>query len=323
MTRDEVLELRCATGSDVGRRRSGNEDSVLATDHLVAVADGMGGHAAGEVASAIAIDAVSQLDARLAEEAEPAAREELAAVFTQASSVLDDRVGADPELSGMGTTLTVMLWHGREFTLGHIGDSRAYRLRGAELTQLSRDHTLVQSLVDEGKLDEESAAVHPGRSVLIKALLAGQVAEPDLEVHEAQPGDRYLLCSDGLTDVVAIQEIGAVLGSTDDPADTVGTLIELANEAGGPDNITCVVVHVLDSPSAGGESTDADSADPGTGADDSDSDDSDSADPDGSNSDDSDGDGRNGSGADDSDGADPDSSGSADPGDSEAGRESA
>ncbi|MBB3661246.1 protein phosphatase [Prauserella sediminis] len=261
MTRDEALELRCATGSDVGQRRSGNEDSALATAHLVAVADGMGGHAAGEVASAIAVDAVGELDTRLAENGDLNPLEELAAVFTQASSVLDERVGADPELSGMGTTLTVMLWLGREFALGHIGDSRAYRLRGAELTQLSRDHTLVQSLVDEGKLDEESAAVHPGRSVLIKALLAGQAAEPDLEMHEAQPGDRYLLCSDGLTDVVSIQEIGAVLGSTDEPADTVATLIELANEAGGPDNITCVVVHVADPAAGDGSTGDEDAAD--------------------------------------------------------------
>lgn len=260
MTRDEALELRCATGSDVGRRRSGNEDSALATAHLVAVADGMGGHAAGEVASAIAIDAVADLDAKLAEDPDLAPLEELAAVFTQASTVLDERVGADPELSGMGTTLTVMLWQGHGFALGHIGDSRAYRLRGAEMTQLSRDHTLVQSLVDEGKLDEETAAVHPGRSVLIKALLAGQVAEPDLELHEAEPGDRYLLCSDGLTDVVSIQEIGAVLGSTDEPSDTVATLIELANEAGGPDNITCVVVHVLGAADVG-DSTDTDSTD--------------------------------------------------------------
>lgn len=273
MTRDDALELRCATGSDVGRRRNGNEDSALATARLVAVADGMGGHAAGEVASAIAVDAVGELDARFAENGDLDPLDELAAVFTQASSVLDERVGADPELSGMGTTLTVMLWLGRQFALGHIGDSRAYRLRGAELTQLSRDHTLVQSLLDEGKLDEESAAVHPGRSVLIKALLAGQVAEPDLEVHQAQPGDRYLLCSDGLTDVVPIQEIGAILGSTDEPSDAVATLIEMANEAGGPDNITCVVVHALDSSAsdeeAGGDSgapADTDDSDSGSGS---------------------------------------------------------
>lgn len=264
MTRDEVLELRCATGSDVGRRRSGNEDSALATSRLLAVADGMGGHAAGEVASAIAIDAVGELDARLADglsDAEDfAPLDELATVFATASGVLDERVGADTELSGMGTTLTVMLWVGSRFALGHIGDSRAYRLRGAELTQLSRDHTLVQSLVDEGKLDEETAAVHPARSVLIKALLAGQVAEPDLEMHEAQPGDRYLLCSDGLSDVVSPVELGEVLGSHDEPSDAVATLIELANEAGGPDNITCVVVHVLDSSSSSSESSAAESS---------------------------------------------------------------
>ncbi|WP_344056369.1 PP2C family protein-serine/threonine phosphatase, partial [Prauserella halophila] len=226
-------------------------------------------HAAGEVASAIAVDAVGELDTRIADsDGDLAPLEELATVFTQASTVLDERVGANPELSGMGTTLTVMLWLGREFALGHIGDSRAYRLRGAELTQLSRDHTLVQSLVDEGKLDEETAAVHPGRSVLVKALLAGQVAEPDLELHEAQPADRYLLCSDGLTDVVSLQEIGAVLGSTDEPSDAVATLIERANEGGGPDNITCVVVHVLDPAAIGGDGSVDDSAADDSAADD-------------------------------------------------------
>ncbi|OLT46952.1 protein phosphatase [Saccharomonospora sp. CUA-673] len=261
MTRDEVLELRCATGSDVGRRRSGNEDSALTTPRLLAVADGMGGHAAGEVASAIAIDAVRDLDARLeAATTELSPTEELAAVYAAASGVLDERVAADPELAGMGTTLTAILWLGSEFALGHIGDSRAYRLREAELTQLSRDHTLVQSLVDEGKLDEETAAVHPARSVLIKALLAGQEAEPDVDMHEAREGDRYLLCSDGLSDVVSPDEIGKVLGKGEDPADAVATLIELANEAGGPDNITCVVVHVLagsDGDSGSGSEPDA------------------------------------------------------------------
>ncbi|PXY21662.1 protein phosphatase [Prauserella sp. PE36] len=246
MTRDEALGLSYAVGSDVGQRRSANEDSAYATPRLLAVADGMGGHAAGEVASALAIEAMADLDNRLAEaEHEPAdLLEVLGEGVADASARLNERVADDPELEGMGTTLTAMLWDGDTFGLAHIGDSRGYLLRAGELSQLTRDHTMVQSLVDEGKMPPELAARHPGRSVLIRALMAGSPAEPDLSTHTAEPGDRYLLCSDGLTDVTTPEEIHEVLSSAATPEDAVGRLIDIANEGGGPDNITCVVAYV-------------------------------------------------------------------------------
>ncbi|MBK1786688.1 PP2C family protein-serine/threonine phosphatase [Prauserella cavernicola] len=246
MTRDEAPGVHYAVGSDVGRRRSANEDSAYATPRLLAVADGMGGHAAGEVASAIAIEAMADLDGRLAD-ADPEKRNllhELGEGVSDAATRLNERVAAEPELEGMGTTLTAILWDGTTFGLAHIGDSRGYLLREGELSQLTKDHTMVQSLVDEGKMPAELAARHPGRSVLIRALMAGSSAEPDLTTHTAEPGDRYLLCSDGLTDVTTPDEILEVLSSSETPEDAVGRLIDIANEGGGPDNITCVIAYV-------------------------------------------------------------------------------
>ncbi|WP_026454841.1 PP2C family protein-serine/threonine phosphatase [Saccharomonospora iraqiensis] len=246
MTHDEALTLRSATGSDVGRQRDGNEDAAYATTRLYAVADGMGGHAAGEVASAQAIAAMRDLDARLTEPdlSGTDLDAELAAAVADAAERLDRQVGEDPALSGMGTTLTAMLWAPPRFSLAHIGDSRCYRLRGDTLTQLTRDHTMVQTLVDQGRMSPELAERHPSRSVLVRALLAGVPAEPDVAGYTAEPGDTYLLCSDGLTDVVPVERIGSVLASAADPDDAVSSLIDLANDAGGPDNITCVVLRV-------------------------------------------------------------------------------
>ncbi|MEU3271826.1 protein phosphatase 2C domain-containing protein [Saccharomonospora sp. NPDC006951] len=257
MTHDEAPELRYAMGSDVGQRRSANEDSAYATGRLLAVADGMGGHAAGEVASAEAIGAIRELDDRLS--ARAPAREndsddgegpdplaELGEAVAVAASRLSTRVAEDEELAGMGTTLTAMLWQGTTFGLAHIGDSRCYLRREGELRQLTKDHTMVQTLVDEGQIPAELAARHPSRSVLIRALLAGSAGEPDLSLHTAEPGDRYLLCSDGLTDVATAEEIGGILDSAADPLEAVRGLIDLANEAGGPDNITCVVAFLGD-----------------------------------------------------------------------------
>ncbi|MEU6642230.1 protein phosphatase 2C domain-containing protein [Saccharomonospora sp. NPDC046836] len=246
MTRDEALEFHYAVGSDVGRRRSGNEDSAYATPRLLAVADGMGGHAAGEVASAIAVEAMADLDKRLTDRdhEELDLLRELDEGVADAAARLNERVSADPDLAGMGTTLTAMLWDGSTFGLAHIGDSRGYLLRAGELRRLTRDHTMVQSLVDEGRMPAELAATHPGRSVLIRALMAGTPTEADLSLHTAEPGDRYLLCSDGLTDVTPDEEIGTLLSSAATPEEAVAQLIERANEAGGPDNITCVVAFV-------------------------------------------------------------------------------
>ncbi|ASR34824.1 protein phosphatase [Prauserella marina] len=245
MTHDEAPELRYAMGSDVGQRRSANEDSAYATGRLLAVADGMGGHAAGEVASAEAIGAIRELDDRLsargADSEEPDLLAELGEAVAVAAARLNTKVADDEELAGMGTTLTAMLWQDTTFGLAHIGDSRCYLRRDGELRQLTKDHTMVQTLVDEGQIPAELAARHPSRSVLIRALLAGSAGEPDLSLHTALPGDRYLLCSDGLTDVATAEEIGELLDSAADPLEAVRGLIDLANEGGGPDNITCVV----------------------------------------------------------------------------------
>ncbi|WP_199430234.1 PP2C family protein-serine/threonine phosphatase [Qaidamihabitans albus] len=246
MTHDEVLVLRYAAGSDTGRRREENEDSAFTSPRLLAVADGMGGHAHGEVASEVAIAAIADLDRRLTdvgtEELDPAA--ELAQGVADAAERLDERVAANPDLAGMGTTLTALLWDGTRFALAHIGDSRGYLFREGELSRITRDHTVVQSLVDEGSLAPELAASHPHRSVLTRALLADSPAEPDVSIQPVRAGDRYLLCSDGLTDVVTDGEIGDVLESGGEPEEVVRTLIDLANSHGGPDNITCVVVDV-------------------------------------------------------------------------------
>lgn len=251
MTHDQVLTLRYAAGSDVGKHRSGNEDSAYATVRLLAVADGMGGHAAGEVASAEAVAVLEELDTRLADEdlGEVDLGEELAEAVRTAASRLTERVADDPALTGMGTTVTTMLWDCPRFALGHIGDSRCYQLRGDTLTQLTRDHTMVQTLVDQGRLTPEAAERHPSRSVLVRALLANMPAEPDISLHTAQVDDVYLLCSDGLTDVVGADDIQRVLTEvatgTAAPEEAVQSLIDLANEGGGPDNITCVVAHVV------------------------------------------------------------------------------
>lgn len=258
--------IRPAVGSDTGRQRDANEDSAYISRRLLAVADGMGGHAHGEVASAAAIAAFADLDNSLddagatdtpgatdaAETAEQApetdVRATLAGAVADACQRLAELAQQDPSLHGMGTTLTAMLWDGASFALAHVGDTRGYLLRDGELTQLTRDHTMVQSLVDEGRMLPEQAIGHPRRSVLTRALQTSGSTEPDLSVHEALPGDRYLLCSDGLTDAVPPELLGEVLNATGEPDDMVRMLIELANEGGGPDNITCVVADVVASP---------------------------------------------------------------------------
>ncbi|MBC6457164.1 PP2C family protein-serine/threonine phosphatase [Actinomadura sp. HBU206391] len=237
------IGIRYAARSDVGMLREGNEDSAYAGTRLLAVADGMGGHVGGEIASAAAIDALRKLDADV-----PAA-ELLAALehaVKQANENLHRIVEGDPTLQGMGTTLTAMLWSGSQIALVHIGDSRAYLLRNGELFQITHDHTLVQSLVDEGRISIDEAAVHPQRSLLLRALDGRGEVDPDLSLREARVGDRYLLCSDGLSGVVSAETIHQVLTGVADPEQAVRQLIDLANRGGGPDNITCVVADVAD-----------------------------------------------------------------------------
>jgi protein phosphatase len=242
-----TLALRYAVRSDVGLLREGNEDSAYAGPHLLAVADGMGGHAAGEIASAVAISELAGLD-------EQATDGDLLGVLAKAVAAanqrLHDMVEADPAIGGMGTTLTAMLWSGSRAALCHIGDSRAYLLRDGALYQITHDHTLVQSLVDDGRISPDEAATHPQRSLLLRALDGSSDVVPDLEMREARAGDRYLLCSDGLSSVVSEDTLHTTLATVGDLDDTVLHLIELAIKGGGPDNITCIVADVVDNATA-------------------------------------------------------------------------
>ncbi|GAA3444629.1 PP2C family protein-serine/threonine phosphatase [Planomonospora venezuelensis] len=241
-----MITLRYAAGSDVGKVRQGNEDAAYAGARLLAIADGMGGHVGGEVASSAAVAAVAPLDhecpADLAAAAEGGVR--------RANQRLRELVEQDPSLTGMGTTLTLMLWDGPRFALAHIGDSRAYLLRNGDLYQITYDHTLVQTLMDDGRITAEEAARHPHRSILLQVLDGSENIEIDLSLRDAEVGDRYLLCSDGLSGVVEAAQLRDVLATVDDLGAAAGRLIELACEGGGPDNITCVVADVVDEPGA-------------------------------------------------------------------------
>ncbi|MYS79772.1 PP2C family protein-serine/threonine phosphatase [Embleya scabrispora] len=237
------LSLRFAAGSHKGMIREGNEDSGYAGPRLLAVADGMGGQAAGEVASSEVLSTIVELD-----EDVPGADllDALRSAVDRANDRLRVMVDDDPQLEGMGTTLTALLWTGSRLGLAHIGDSRAYLLRDGALEQITQDHTWVQRLVDEGRITEEEADHHPQRSLLMRALDGRGHVEPDLSVREARPGDRYLICSDGLSGVVSRETMEATLLTYGNPGDAVQELIQLALRGGGPDNITCIVADVVD-----------------------------------------------------------------------------
>ena len=205
-----TLELRYAVRSDVGLLREGNEDSAYAGPRLLAVADGMGGHAAGEVASALTIESMAQLDSVQPGGDMLAA---LSSAVIAANAKLQEKILANPAVEGMGTTLTALLWSDGHAAVCHIGDSRGYLLRDGELYQITHDHTLVQSLVDEGRISADDVSTHPQRSLLLRALDGRSAAEPDLSVHDSQAGDRYLLCSDGLSGVVSDETLRDTLAS--------------------------------------------------------------------------------------------------------------
>ncbi len=236
-----TLVLRYAARSDVGLVRSNNEDSVYAGARLLALADGMGGHAAGEVASQLVIAALAHLD-----DDEPGG--DLLAKLDEAirsgNSAIAAQVEMEPDLEGMGTTLTAILFAGNRLGLAHIGDSRGYLLRDGELTQITKDDTFVQTLVDEGRITREEAHSHPQRSLIMRAL-TGHEVEPTLTMREVHTGDRYLLCSDGLSDPVSDETILDAL-QIPDVTDSADRLIELALRGGGPDNVTVVVADVVD-----------------------------------------------------------------------------
>ena len=236
-----TLVLRYAARSDRGLVRANNEDSVYAGARLLALADGMGGHAAGEVASQLVIAALAHLD-----DDEPGGDllGKLDAAVAEGNSAIAAHVEADPELEGMGTTLTAILFAGNRLGLVHIGDSRGYLMRDGELTQITKDDTFVQTLVDEGRITAEEAHSHPQRSLIMRAL-TGHEVEPTLIVREARVGDRYLLCSDGLSDPVSHETIQEAM-QIPDVAESADRLIELALRGGGPDNVTVVVADVVD-----------------------------------------------------------------------------
>ncbi|WP_372411876.1 Stp1/IreP family PP2C-type Ser/Thr phosphatase [Streptomyces luteireticuli] len=237
------LSLRFAAGSHKGMIREGNEDSGYAGPRLLAIADGMGGQAAGEVASSEVISTLVSLDDDV-----PGSDilTSLGTAVHRANEQLRSMVEEDPQLEGMGTTLTALLWTGQRLGLVHVGDSRAYLLRDGVLTQITQDHTWVQRLVDEGRITEEEATTHPQRSLLMRALGSGDHVEPDLSIREVRAGDRYLICSDGLSGVVSHETIEERLASYQGPQETVQELIELALRGGGPDNVTVIVADVLD-----------------------------------------------------------------------------
>jgi serine/threonine protein phosphatase PrpC len=236
-----TLVLRYAARSDRGLVRSNNQDSVYAGPRLLSLADGMGGHAAGEVASKVVIAALAPLD-----DDEPG--EDLLGQLREATQAgngaIAELVASDPELDGMGTTLTAILFAGTRIGLVHIGDSRAYLVRNGQFAQITHDDTFVQSLIDEGRITEDEAASHPQRSLLLKAL-TGHEVEPNLTIREARAGDRYLLCSDGLSGVVSHETLADTIKIPDAQA-CADRMIELALKGGGPDNVTVIVADVVD-----------------------------------------------------------------------------
>jgi serine/threonine protein phosphatase PrpC len=237
-----TLRLRYAVRSHVGNVREGNEDSAFAGSRLAIVADGMGGHAAGEVASSAAVSSLAHLDE---DEVSIDLLDALAGAVQEANDQLREMVASEPALDGMGTTLTVLLASGSRLGVAHVGDSRAYLSRDGELTMVTHDQTLVQRMVDEGRITLEQAERHPQRALLTQALDGREGVEPDLSLRELRRGDRYLLCSDGLSGVVHEETIAETLSVPD--ADLAAErLIELALKGGGPDNVTVVIVDVVD-----------------------------------------------------------------------------
>ena len=239
-----AIALRYAARSDVGLVRGKNDDSGYAGPHLLVVADGMGGHAGGDVASSLAVGQLATLDGDAIGINEAQTR--LARGLRETNTALQERVRAQPELAGMGTTVTAILRAGSRLVLAHIGDSRAYLLRGGQLRQVTTDHTYVQSLVDAGRISAEEAENHPQRSVIMRVLTGEHGDEPDLSVSEGRAGDRWLLCSDGLSGFVSHETMEDTMAAGDDPATTAQELVRFAMRAGAPDNVTVIVADVVD-----------------------------------------------------------------------------
>lgn len=230
------MKISVGSATDVGRARSANEDAYFRDDEggVFAVADGMGGHRAGDVASSTAVEAVEEL---LSEGAS------LVDAIVAANAAVFTRAQQNPEMRGMGTTVTAAQVADESALLAHVGDSRAYLLRDGQLTQITEDHSLVEELVREGRLSPEEAAVHPQRSIITRALGVDEDVEVDTYEIDLLPDDRIVICSDGLTSMVRDDEIVRILRAEDDPQVAADNLVEAANRAGGEDNITVLVIH--------------------------------------------------------------------------------
>jgi len=225
--------------SDLGLHRDGNEDAGLTSATLVAVADGMGGHAGGEIASKIAIMALRERQNNVAK-----SDEILLDITTVIDQTISEKSKALPELSGMGTTLTALHLIGESVELLHVGDSRCYAFSGGKLTQLSYDHTVMQELIDQGRLTPSEAINHPQRSLLTQALMGDSGIETVLKEFPVKIGDQFLLCSDGLSSVLSDLEISKIL-KKQSGQELVETLVEEVKAKGAPDNVTIIVVEVI------------------------------------------------------------------------------
>lgn len=237
-----MLRLQYAALSDVGRVRRDNQDSGYAGPWLLTVCDGVGGAARGDIASSTAVQQLRRLDEQPGEDLLGA----VAGALHRAHDRIAELVDEDPALNGTSTTATVALFDGRRVGLGHVGDSRAYLLREGELSQLTTDHTFVQSLIDEGRITAEEARVHPHRNLILKALDGRQETEPDLFVLELVAGDRLLLCSDGASGVLDDARLTALLGDGT-PDFAAVELVRASLDAGSSDNVTCIVADVVES----------------------------------------------------------------------------
>lgn len=241
------LYFQCAARSALGLVRNGNEDSALIGPQVIAVADGMGGHAGGEVASSVAVNTLAEIIPTFtSSEIDSDSASDL---FLNSVHTIDSQIRAvaqdEPALAGMGTTLTSLFISGSEISLLHIGDSRAYRLRGNTLEQLSADHTVLQELLNKGVISESEAQVHPQRSMLTQALMGEGNLEPSLHIFDGKVKDRYIVCSDGLSGVLSEKEIKSLIKGKAAP-EAVDALIDATYINGAPDNVTVIIADVAE-----------------------------------------------------------------------------
>ncbi|MFD0556513.1 PP2C family protein-serine/threonine phosphatase [Stackebrandtia endophytica] len=236
-----MVDLRIAASTHPGLIREHNEDAYVTGKRLVAVADGVGGEAAGEVASALTAAALEPLN-----KGRPPRQpmEVLRSAVETASRDIKRSIVNNPEQHGMATTVTALLFTDDEVTIAHIGDSRAYLLRDGEFTQLTRDDTYVQVLIEQGSIEEAEVRTHPYRSMVTR-VVSGQPVEAKLSTRPVAVGDRYLVCSDGLPDAADADDIATIVRQIDDPDECTAQLVDLALQGGGPDNITTVIADVV------------------------------------------------------------------------------